>query len=381
MTKLPVYEALISSEDDGIITISLVDEPAVESDFVCFAKDAGKQLFALKDSAEHLITGCLMKADTLIYRNENGYEYYIVFSKKVIQTMARKMLSDGTFKNIDTQHNGELLPQGALTLMELYIKDSNKGIDPNFVDVPDGSLMITFRIVDESIWQECVEGDYLNGFSLEGFFETKQIDFSINKPNKTKSFKMRIKELLRRMLAQFGEVSMDELTLYYEGDGELAVGTVVTDIDGNPVADGEYHNAEMTVKIADGKVDAIEYIEKEDEPVGSDDEEIVEDVKDEELEENDEQVDEVVEEPVGSDVVVDEPETVEEVVEDVVDIEKELADLRAMIEEIKKKVDELVAEPIAQPIEEEFSKKFRSDITDKKVQRAVEIAKALHSKI
>ena len=374
MTKLPVYEALISSEDDGIITISLVDEPAVESDFVCFAKDAGKQLFALKDSAERLITGCLMKAETPIYRNDNGYEYYIVFSKKTIQTMAQKMLADSTFKNIDTQHNGELLPQGALTLMELYVKDSNKGIDPNFVDVPDGSLMVTFKVNDESIWQECANGDFLNGFSLEGFFETKQVDFSKNKPNKTKSFKMRIKEMLRRMLAQFGEVSMDELTLYYEGDGELEVGTVVTDIDGNPVADGEYHNEEMTVKVMDGKVDAIEYIEKEEEPVdepAKDEEHVDEPAKDEEL----------VDVPIVDDVVVDEPDTVEDVVEDVFDVEKELADLRSMIEELKKRVDELVKEPIVDPIEEEFSKKFRSDFTDKKVQRAVEIAKALHSKI
>ena len=373
MTKLPVYEALISSEDDGIITISLVDEPAVESDFVCFAKDAGKQLFALKDSAERLITGCLMKAETPIYRNDNGYEYYIVFSRETIQTMARKMLSDGSFKNIDTQHNGELLPQGALTLMELYVKDSNKGIDPNFVDVPDGSLMVTFKVNDESIWQECANGDFLNGFSLEGFFETKQVDFSKNKPNKTKSFKMRIKEMLRRMLAQFGEVSMDELTLYYEGDGELTVGTVVTDIDGNPVADGEYHNSEMTVTVMDGKVDAIEYIEKEEEPVeepAKDEEPVDEPAKDEEL----------VDVPVVDDVVVDEPDTVEDVVEDVFDVEKELADLRSMIEELKKRVDELVKEPIVDPIEEEFSKKFRSDFTDKKVQRAVEIARALHSK-
>ena len=373
MTKLPVYEALISSEDDGIITISLVDEPAVESDFVCFAKDAGKQLFALSDTSEHLITGCLMKADTLIYRNDNGYEYYIVFSKKTIQTMAQKMLADSTFKNIDTQHNGELLPQGALTLMEVYIKDSNKGIDPNFVDIPDGSLMTTFRINDESIWQECANGDFLNGFSLEGFFDTKQIDFSIIKPNKTKSFKMRIKEMLRRMLAQFGEVSMDELVLYYEGDGELEVGTVVTDIDGNPIADGEYNNEEMTVTVMDGKVDAIEYIEKEEEPVA--DEPVADEQTNEELVEEP-----VVDKPVGSDVVVDEPETVEDVVEDVFDVEKELADLRSMIEELKKRIDELVSEPIVDPIEEEFSKKFRSDITDKKVQRAVEIARALHSK-
>lgn len=373
MTKLPVYEALISSEDDGIITISLVDEPAVESDFVCFAKDAGKQLFALSDTSEHLITGCLMKAETPIYRNDNGFQYYIVFSRETIQTMARKMLSDGSFKNIDTQHNGELLPQGALTLMEVYIKDSNKGIDPNFVDVPDGSLMSTFKVNSDDIWNECANGDFLNGFSLEGFFDTKQIDFSIIKPNKTKSFKMRIKELLRRMLAQFGEMSMDELTLYYEGDGELEVGTVVTDIDGNPVADGEYHNEEMTVTVMDGKVDAIEYIEKEEEPVAE------EPVADEQT--NEELVEEpVVDKPVGSDVVVDKPDTVEDVVEDVFDAEKEIAELRYMIEELKKRIDELVAEPIVDPIEEEFSKKFRSDITDKKVQRAVEIARALHSK-
>lgn len=363
MTKLPIYEALISSEDDGIITISLVDEPAVESDFVCFAKDAGKQLFALSDSAERLITGCLMKADTLIYRNDNGFQYYIVFSKETIKKMAQKMLSDGSFKNIDTQHNGELLPQGALTLTELYIKDSNKGIDPNFVDIPDGSLMTTFKVNSNDIWNECLNGDFLNGFSLEGFFDTKQVDFSIIKPNKTKSFKMRIKEMLRRMLAQFGEVSMDELTLYYEGDGELEVGTVVTDIDGNPVADGEYHNEEMTVKVMDGKVDAIEYIEKEEEPVA------------------DEQTNEELEiEPVVEDAVVDKPETVEDVVEDVFDAEKEIAELRSMIEELKKRIDELVKEPIVEPIEEEFSKKFRSDFTDKKVQRAVEIARALHSK-
>ena len=369
MTKLPVYEALISSEDDGIITISLVDEPAVESDFVCFSKDAGKQSFAVSDSSEHIITGCLMKAETPIYRNDNGYEYYIVFSKETIKTMSRKMLSDGTFKNIDKQHNGELLPQGALTLMEVYIKDSNKGIDPNFVDIPDGSLMTTFKIEDESIWQECLNGDFLNGFSLEGFFNTKQVDFSKNKPNKTKSFKMRIKELLRRMLAQFGEVSMNELTLYYEGDGELEVGTVVTDIDGNPVADGEYHNEEMTVTVMDGKVDAIEYIEKEEEPVAE--EPVADEQTNEELEI----------EPVVDDVVVDEPDTVEDVVEDVFDAEKEIAELRYMIEELKKRIDELVKEPIVDPIEEEFSKKFRSDFTDKKVQRAVEIAKALHSKI
>lgn len=374
MTKLPVYEALISSEDDGIITISLVDEPAVESDFVCFSKDAGKQSFALSDASEHLITGCLMKAETPIYRNDNGYEYYIVFSKETIKKMAQKMLSDGSFKNIDTQHNGELLPQGALTLTELYIKDSNKGIDPNFVDIPDGSLMTTFKVNSDDIWNECLNGDFLNGFSLEGFFNTKQVDFSIIKPNKIKSFKMRIKELLRRMLAQFGEVSMDELTLYYEGDGELEVGTVVTDIDGNPVADGEYHNAEMTVTVMDGKVDTIEYIENEEEPVAE------EPVADEQT--NEELVDEpIVDEPVGSDVVVDKPDTVEDVVEDVFDAEKEIAELRYMIEELKKRIDELVKEPIVDPIEEEFSKKFRSDFTDKKVQRAVEIAKALHSKI
>ena len=372
MNKLPIYEAVIASSDDGIITVSLVDDPAVESDFVCFSKkkknDEHRQVFALSNNAEHLITGCLMKADTPIYRNDGGYEYYIVFSRETIKTMAQKMLSDGTFKNIDLQHNGELLQEGALTLMEVFIKDSEKGIDTNFTDIPDGSLMVTFKVNDDTIWKECLEGDYLNGFSLEGFFETKQIEMN-KQQNKTKSFKMRIKEMLRRMLAQFGEVSMDELTLYYEGDGELTVGIEVSDADGNPVADGEYHNAEMTVTVVDGKVDAIEYIEKEEEPT------------DEPVEPVDEPA-ELEEEPEPTDEPVEEPEQpVDEPVDDLNDIKKELADLRTMLEELKKRLDDMVAEPVVDPIEEQFNKKFKSDIADRKVQRAVEIARALHSKV
>ena len=39
MKKLPIFNAVISDEESGMVTISLVDYPATESDFVAFAKE------------------------------------------------------------------------------------------------------------------------------------------------------------------------------------------------------------------------------------------------------------------------------------------------------------------------------------------------------
>ena len=38
----PIYEALVTSEDAGMLRISLVDLPAVESNFLAFAKEDGE---------------------------------------------------------------------------------------------------------------------------------------------------------------------------------------------------------------------------------------------------------------------------------------------------------------------------------------------------
>lgn len=173
--SLPIFYAEITSEDEGIFAISLVDFPATQRNFLCFNEDKVIQTFSIQDEEERIVSGVVMSANTPIYRRDsNGFEYYLVFTPETIKLMAEKMLKDNTQNQVDIEHNGELI--GSVNLIELFIKDSSKGIVPTYMeDVPDGSLMATYKVRDEKIWEAIKSGE-LNGFSLAGLFSIKQED-------------------------------------------------------------------------------------------------------------------------------------------------------------------------------------------------------------
>ena len=356
MNDLLIYRALISDENEGILIISLVDMPATEVNWVCFSKNEQRQQFAIINEDEHILAGVVMIADTPIYRiTPEGQEYYILFTKDVIKQMAEKMLSDNTFNNIDIEHNGKLLENGKVKLTELFISDKNRGITPNYVDVPDGSLMANYKIYDDGLWEEIKNGD-LNGFSLEGIFSSVRVVHPIMKCDTKKQYidkKMnKVKETLRKLLISLGEIETDKGVLVYED--ELAEGIEVK-IDDELAPDGEYISEEYIVVVKDGKVAELkEKIVEEEAPV-----------------------DETVEEVVVEETPVEETPEINPVEEDlkklaemVEEHETILRDLSKAVEELDKLVKELIETPVAEPIEEEFTK----NKTSKKTNKAAEIA-------
>lgn len=330
---LPIYDAIITNDEDGIIVMSLVDAPATEVNWMCFKHENERITLSVINEEEHILAGVVMTADQPIYRiAPTGEEYYIKFTKDVIKKMAEKMLSDNTFNNIDINHNGEILDSSKVKLVELFIKDESKGIAPNYLDVNDGSLLANYKIYDEELWQMAKNGE-LNGFSLEGYFSLEK-DNNKNKNNKMS----KIKELLKSLLTDFTEVETDKGVIIY--DGELAVGTEVRTEEGDYVEDGEYVIDEKTIVIADGKV--VEVKEKE-----------VEEEEEEEVEEEVEAA-EQVEEVVETEEPVEEDNRIEELQTKVSDLEERLK----AIEELVKKINE---ETPVEPIEEqEFSKVVKS---------------------
>ena len=261
-TKL--YEAKVKDFNEGVFAISLVDKPAVEKDFVLFKEsDKAPLRFSVDDEMEHIISGVVMLADTPIYRRNGDFEYYIYYSPETIKLMSQKMLEDQTFNNIDLQHDGEYIP--GVKLVEVYIKDSSKGISPNFVeDVPDGSLMASFKIEDEQLWDEIKNGDALKGFSLEGLFTMEEVN-----KEKDKNIMSKIGKFIKNLM-KYSEVESDKGKLYW-GEGELEVGTevYVDSEDGEKVAagDGEYIVEDKVIVIAEGKVSEIKVKEEEPEVV------------------------------------------------------------------------------------------------------------------
>lgn len=340
MKKLPIYDAVIQDENEGIIAISLVDCPATEVDWVTFGKQENIKL-AIANEEEHILAGVVMTADSPIYRvDELGREYYIRFTKDTIKYMAEKMLKDGTFNTIDIQHDGQILEKGKVTLVELFIKDSSKGINPNYLEVPDGSLLANYKIHDEKLWQAAKEGK-INGFSLEGWFTSELNEFN-------KSNKMGIKEALKKLLAQFEKVETDKAVLLYDGE-ELTEGIEVTNENGDTVEDGIYTTDESIIEVKDGVISSIKPKEVEVEEVTE------EEVKAEEAE--------VVEEPVEEVPAVDYQPQIDALIEKNTLLEEKIASL-------EEKLNEILTKPVAEPVEEEFSKVSAKKSSNKAVEYA-----------
>ena len=348
--NIPTYSAIISDDNEGILVISLVDAPATETNWMCF-KEQENIKFSIVNEDEHILAGVVMVADKPIYRiAPDGTEFYIVFSKDVIKRMAEKMLDDNTFNNIDIQHDGNIIPHDKVKLVELFIADEAKGIKPNYLEVPDGSLLANYKIYDEQLWQMAKSGE-LNGFSLEGVFTT--VRYEQNKNNKhTKMSK--IKEMLKSILVQLGEVNTDKGILTYDGD--LAVGVEVKNEDGSKPADGEYKLEDnKVIVVKDGLVDEIKEVEVD----------VVEEMADEKPQ------DKVEDKP--QDKAEEKPNEVEELkklIDEHTSLLKELGDRLKTLEDLVKELNET---PAVEPIEQEFTKQCKSK------NRACEYANALRN--
>ena len=168
--NLPLYELLFDDNDDnalGCSKISLVENPAVEEFFLKFSKDEQEKehkSFYFKDDSKHIVTGIAMRADYPIYRNQDGQEFYVQFSKDTIDKMMQKFMKEQRMFDISLDHNQDVRD---CYLIESFIINKERGICPNeFSDVEDGSWIISVKIENQDVWNKICSGE-VKGFSIE----------------------------------------------------------------------------------------------------------------------------------------------------------------------------------------------------------------------
>lgn len=285
---LPVYIAIVNLEDDktGMQLVSFVDEPAIEEGFLSFEDQKEMIKLAVEDDEKRMCYGPIMLANKKIYRRtQEGFEYMIVFTPENIELMLQKFMSNNNGNNVDENHSFKLID--GVTLCQVFIKNSERGINPtDFPDAEEGSLFGIYHVDDDQLWEDIKNGE-VKGFSLAGLFDLEKVEnqqFSkINKTNNTDKVMSKlekIKSMLKTMLQEFGDVNTDRGTLIYDGD-ELEIGTAVRllvneeEVDAE---DGEYiTDDKKKIVIADGKVESIDDIEEpEIEDAPADEEPVVE---------------------------------------------------------------------------------------------------------
>jgi hypothetical protein len=164
-----VYELVIDDERvDEVMAISLVEDPAIESNFVFFDKEEIK--FSAVDNEKRLVMGPLLIPNKQILRVDGqGLPYYVFFRPETIKRLSEKYLEKKYTDKATLEHKK---PIADVVLVESWIVESREKDKSKLynINVPAGTWMGTMKINNDKIWEDYVKTGKVKGFSIEGIF-------------------------------------------------------------------------------------------------------------------------------------------------------------------------------------------------------------------
>ena len=163
---------LILGDDEmtGIEAISVVENPAIEEDFIALKSEEIK--LAEVNKEKRILMGALLVPNKPIYRRKGEEEYYIYFSRETVERASQLYLMNGNQSKATLEHqhtiNGLTLVESWLVEDEVHDKSRKYGLS-----VPVGTWMGAVKVNNDQIWNDFVKTGKVKGFSIEGYFADK----------------------------------------------------------------------------------------------------------------------------------------------------------------------------------------------------------------
>ena len=323
--KIKKYKVGIDSET---YAISLVESPAIESDFVALAKEEEeKQQVFLESNEKHMVYGAALIPDKDIYRNNGEQEFYINFTKESIERMSQDFMKEYRQYEVKTDHDdiaNEVCVVESWLVSDSY-KDKSNALG---INVPEGTWMVGMKVNNIETWERIKAGE-LKGFSVESMISleefSKQNNDNMNIETNDMGFWNKMKEVLAEVFSKKeGDIEPIDME-------ELSANSGFTNVE-------DYQKEVETIKAElEGQNAAEPAVEPTVEPT-------VEEPK-------------PAEEPKVEEPVVEEPKVEEKPKEDnkhleelINSLKEEINALKDMNNGLNEKVKELSKEPSAKPV-------------------------------
>ena len=170
-----LYELRVEDDTDEVFAISLVESPAIESNWIYFDKEVIQ--FAKVDNEQKMLIGPILIPEKRILRVDGeGNPYHVFFSKDTVKKLAQNYLMKKYTDKATLEHDSKIK---GVYLVESWIKDGKLDKSNNYgLSVPEGTWMGMFKVADEKIWNNYVKTGKVKGFSVEALLEHKLIKAS-----------------------------------------------------------------------------------------------------------------------------------------------------------------------------------------------------------
>jgi hypothetical protein len=162
----------------GLESVSLVETPAIEFNFLKFFSQEAPIKFTLSSDDKMIVTGPALVPDKKIYRHdeEMGGDYWIVFTADTIKSIVLKYFKENQVNNINNEHTSQMI-EG--TMIESWFSKQDGEMGYN---VPAGTWFVSYQIEDSEYWNNYIKSEKVKGFSIEGMFKLigkKKVEQSI----------------------------------------------------------------------------------------------------------------------------------------------------------------------------------------------------------
>jgi hypothetical protein len=186
----------------GVKTMSIVDEPAIGSDFIAFSQEKPEFVELKNSNYKHVVAGLALIPDKDILRTlPNGEQYFAYFTKDSVERIRNKFHKQQMTDRVNVDHKQDKYINAFL--IESFIIDSAereadvraRGISHGVM----GSWFVAYKVEDEETFNRVLSGE-LRGFSIEIFVNKF---FSAEKPEKKEDpeVKLKSKKHFERRLA------------------------------------------------------------------------------------------------------------------------------------------------------------------------------------
>jgi hypothetical protein len=171
-----LYELRIEDDTDEVFAISLVESPAIESDFVYFDKEVIQ--FAKIDNEQRMLLGPILIPDKKILRVDGqGNPYHVFFTKETVKKLAQNYLMKKYTDKATLEHDNKIK---GVHLVESWVKDGKLDKSNNYgLNLPEGTWVGMFKVADDKIWNDYVKTGKVKGFSVEALLDHKLVKASI----------------------------------------------------------------------------------------------------------------------------------------------------------------------------------------------------------
>ena len=206
---MDIIELFIDENDEvsGIEAVSIVENPAIEEDFVALKSQEFK--FAEVNKEKRILMGAALIPNKPIYRANEENEYYIYFSRDTVRKASELFFIKGNHNKSTLEHQMPL--EGLVAVESWIVEDKEKDKSKIYgMDMPLGTWMLSMKVLNDDVWNNYVKTGKVKGFSIEGYFADKVE--RPNEPNNLSAWNEEEEEHLANELKQI--LSGQELESY-----------------------------------------------------------------------------------------------------------------------------------------------------------------------